>query len=152
MSTGPLMGDPTGITLRRAVPADATATGAVFDNAVRAGWTYLPGLADESMFTRQDWDNLVADHAPPNMLLVADDPRDGVLGFTAVQPDDGELFLLFVDPAHAGGGVGRVLLAAAHEALRAAGRTEAYLFTLEHNQTRPRRIHRGRLPDRRHGP
>lgn len=128
------MGAPTGITLRRAVPADATAIGAVFDNAVRAGWTYLPGLADEPMFTPRDWDNLVADHAPPNMLLVAVDPSDGVIGYTAVHPDDGELFLLFVDPAHAGRGVGRILLAAAHDALRAAGRTEAYLFTHEHNQ------------------
>lgn len=145
------MSAPTGITLRRAVPADATAIGAVFDNAVRAGWTYLPGLADEPMFTPRDWDNLVADHAPPNTLLVAVDPRDGVIGFTAVHPDDGELFLLFVDPAHAGRGVGRVLLAAAHDALRAAGRTEAYLFTHEHNERALRRLHRGRLPHRRHG-
>lgn len=134
MSTGPLLGAPAGITLRRAVLADAAAIGAVFDNAVRVGWTYLPGHTHEPMFTPRDWDNLVADHAPPNMLLVAVDPRDGVIGFTAVHPDDGELFLLFVDPAHAGRGVGHVLLAAAHDALRAAGRTAAYLFTHEHNE------------------
>ena len=123
-----------GITLRRAVSTDATAIGAVFDNAVRAGWTYLQEIVHEPMFTPRDWDNLVADHAPPNLLLVAVDPDHGVIGFTAVHPHDGEVFLLFVDPAHAGRGVGGMLLAAGHDALRAAGRSEAYLFTHERNE------------------
>lgn len=125
---------PTGITLRRAVPADAAAIGAVFDAAVAAGWTYLEGLVGEPMFTPQDWDQLVADHAPPNVLLVAADPNDCVIGYAAVHPEDGEMFLLFVDPAHAGRGVGRILLTAAHDALSAAGCTEAYLFTHEQNK------------------
>jgi Acetyltransferase (GNAT) domain len=59
------------------------------------------------------------------VLLVATDPTDGIIGYTAVRPEDGEMFLLFVDPAHAGRGVGRMLLAAAHDALRAAGCTGA---------------------------
>src|SRR6266508_1568864 len=44
------------------------------------------------------------------------------------------MFLLFVHPAHAGRGIGRALLAAAHDALRAAGCTEAYLFVHEQNE------------------
>src|SRR5216683_1585581 len=45
----------------------------------------------------------------------------------------GEMFLVFVHPAYAGRGVGRTLLAAAHDALRAAGCREAFLFVHEQN-------------------
>lgn len=122
------------ITLRPAAPADAMAIGAVFDAAVRAGWTYLGDLVTEPMFTPQDWDQLVADHLPPRVLLVAAGETDGIVGYTAVHPEDGEMFLLFVHPAYAGRGVGRALLAAAHDALRAAGCRETFLFVHEQNE------------------
>jgi GNAT superfamily N-acetyltransferase len=120
------------ITLRPAVPSDAAAIGAVFDAAVRAGWAYLDDLAAEPLFTPQDWDQLVADHQPPDVLLVAVDETRSVVGYTAAHPADGEMFLLFVHPAYAGRGIGRALLAAAHDALRTAGCAEAFLFV--HNQ------------------
>jgi ribosomal protein S18 acetylase RimI-like enzyme len=123
-----------GINLRRATADDAHAIGAVFDASVRAGWSYLGEVARRPMFSLDDWDKLVADHAPPNVLFVATDEADRVVGYTAVHPDNGELFLLFVDPAHAGRGIGRMLLGAAHDALRAAGCTEAFLFTHEQNE------------------
>jgi GNAT superfamily N-acetyltransferase len=123
-----------GTTLRPAVPADAPAIGAVFDAAVRAGWTYLGDLASEAMFTPQDWERMVADHLPPNVLLVAVEETEGVVGYAAVHPADGEMFLLFVHPAHARRGIGRRLLAAAHDALRAAGCREAFLFVHEQNE------------------
>jgi ribosomal protein S18 acetylase RimI-like enzyme len=122
------------ITVRRAVPEDADAIGAVFDAAVSAEWTYLGDLAAEPMFTSQDWARLVADHEPPNVLLVAVDAAEGVVGYSAVHPEEGEMFLLFVHPAHAGRGIGRTLLAAAHEALHAAGCREAFLFVHEQNE------------------
>ena len=122
------------ISLRRAVPADAEAIGRVFDAAVRVGWSYLGELAQVPMFPPEEWDEVVASHAPPNVLLVAVDQTGRVAGFTAVHPDDGEMFLLFVDPAFAGHGTGRTLLAAAHDALRAAGCPEAYLYTHERNE------------------
>lgn len=122
------------ISIRPAVASDAQQIGAVFDAAVREGWTYLGDLAREPMFRPDDWDKLVAGHAAPNVLLVAIDEPDGVVGFTAVHPRDGEMFLLFVHPKHAGRGAGRALLDAAHEALRAAGRSEAFLYTHEQNQ------------------
>jgi ribosomal protein S18 acetylase RimI-like enzyme len=122
------------ISLRPAVAADAQAIGAVFDAAVREGWSYLGDLARDPVFGPDEWDRLVADHAPPNVLLVATDEEDRVVGFTAVHPGDGEMFLLFVDPAHAGRGIGRVLLEAAHDALREAGCAEAFLFTNERNE------------------
>jgi ribosomal protein S18 acetylase RimI-like enzyme len=126
--------DAAAITLRPAAPGDAAAIGAVFDAAVRAGWTYLGDLVAEPMFTPQDWDQLVADHLPPRALLVAVSGPDGIVGYTAVHPEDGEMFLLFVHPDYAGRGVGRTLLAAAHDELRAAGCREAFLFVHEQNE------------------
>ena len=123
-----------GIRLRPAVARDAQAIGAVFDAAVRVGWTYLGELANQPMFTAAEWDKDVADHAPPNLMLVATDDGDRVVGFTAVHPGDCEMYLLFVDPAAAGRGLGRMLLAAADDALRAAGCREAFLYTHEQNE------------------
>jgi ribosomal protein S18 acetylase RimI-like enzyme len=125
---------PSGIRLRQAAASDAQAIGAVFDAAVREGWRYLGELAREPMFTAAEWDKDVADHAPPNVLLVATDEVDRVIGFTAAHPQDCEMYLLFVDPAASGRGVGRMLLAAADDALRAAGCSEAFLFTHEQNE------------------
>jgi ribosomal protein S18 acetylase RimI-like enzyme len=125
--------DAAGITLRPAAPGDAMAIGAVFDAAVRAGWIYLGDLVTEPMFTPRNWDQLVADHLPPRVLLVAAGEPDGIVGYTAVHPEDGEMFLLFVHPACAGRGIGRTLLAAAHDALRAAGCRETFLFVHEQN-------------------
>ena len=120
------------VRLRRAVAGDALAIGAVFDAAVRAGWTYLGDLAAKPMFSSEDWERLVADHEAPNVLLVAVD-KTGVIGYAAAHPEDCEMFLLFVHPAHAGRGIGRALLAAAHNALREAGCREAFLFVHEQN-------------------
>ena len=125
---------PPGIRLRQAVASDAQAIGAVFDAAVRVGWTYLGELASRPMFTAAEWDKDVADHAPPNLMLVATDEDGRVGGFTAVHPQDCEMYLLFVDPAAAGRGVGRTLLVAADNALRAAGCREAFLYTHERNE------------------
>ena len=122
------------IQVRRATADDAQAIGAVFDAAVRAAWTYLGGLADEPMFTPDDWDRLVADHAPPNVLLVATDETGRVVGYAAAHPEDSEMFLLFVDPGSQGRGVGRALLSAADDALRAAGCSEAFLYVHERNE------------------
>jgi GNAT superfamily N-acetyltransferase len=121
------------IRLRPATSGDAPALAGVFDAAVREGWAYLGEVARRPMFTAEHWIELVADHAPPRALIVAEDGAGALAGFAAVHPESGELFLLFVDPAYAGRGVGRTLLAAAHDALRAAGRAEAYLYTEERN-------------------
>lgn len=86
------------------------------------------------MFPPDEWDKLVIEHAPPNVLLVAIDEPGNVVGFTADHVREGEMFLLFVHTEHAGPGVGRALLDAAHEALRAAGCREAFLYTHEENE------------------
>jgi ribosomal protein S18 acetylase RimI-like enzyme len=122
------------LTIRRAEPADAQAIGAVFDAAVREGWKYLGELAARPMFPPEEWDEEVAKQAPPNAMLVAIDEAARLIGFVAVHPSEGEMYLLFVHPDHAGRGVGRALLAAAHEVLRSAGCREAFLYTHEQNE------------------
>jgi GNAT superfamily N-acetyltransferase len=120
--------------IRHAVAGDAQKIGAVFDAAVRHGWTYLGELAREPMFPPDEWDTLVIEHAPPNALLLGIDEGGDVVGFTAVHAREGEMFLLFVHPEHAGRGVGRTLLEAAHEVLRAAGCQQSFLYTHEENK------------------
>jgi ribosomal protein S18 acetylase RimI-like enzyme len=121
-------------TIRRAVAGDAQKIGAVFDAAVREGWTFLGEVVRTPMFPPEEWDKVVMEHAPPNALLVATDERGDVAGFTAVRAADGEMYLLFVHPEHSGRGVGRALLDAAHQELRAAGWREAFLYTHEENK------------------
>ena len=122
------------LTIRRAEATDAQAIGAVFDAAVREGWKYMGELAARPMFPPEEWDAEVAKHAPPNAMLVAIGEAGRLIGFAAVHPAEGEMFLLFVHPDHAGRGVGRALLEAAHEVLRSAGCREAFLYTHEQNE------------------
>lgn len=107
--------------IRRGRAEDASAVAAVFDAAVARGWTHLGGLEREPLFNAAQWDDLLAAHLGDDVILVAVDPTHTVLGFCAVHPGDGEMYLLFVDPAHGGRGIGRALLDAGHDALRAAG-------------------------------
>jgi ribosomal protein S18 acetylase RimI-like enzyme len=115
------------------VPPDAPAIAAVFGAAVRDSWSFLGARVQRPMFPEHYWDRLIADHEPPNALIVAADQTKRVLGFTGIHAADGEMFLLFVDPAHQGRGVGRTLLDTAHALLREAGYREAFLFTEERN-------------------
>lgn len=119
--------------IRRGRAEDASAVAAVFDAAVARGWTHLGGLEREPLFNAAQWDDLLAAHLGDDVILVAVDPTHTVLGFCAVHPGDGEMYLLFVDPAHGGRGIGRALLDAGHDALRAAGCREAFLFTQDSN-------------------
>jgi hypothetical protein len=46
------------ISIRPAVANDAQSIGAVFDAAVRDGWTYLGELARKPMFPPEEWEKL----------------------------------------------------------------------------------------------
>ena len=59
---------------------------------------------------------------------------EGVLGFVAWDADTGEILRLYTHPRGQGRGAGRALLERALEALREAGRTQAWLNTEERNE------------------
>jgi hypothetical protein len=59
------------ISIRPAVANDAQSIGAVFDAAVRDGWTYLGELARKPMFPPEDWDKLVIEPAAPRPVLAS---------------------------------------------------------------------------------
>lgn len=71
------------MTIRRAVAADARGAGEVFDAAVSAGWKYPGELVSKPMFPAEEWEKVVAEHAPPNALFVMVDHSDQIAGFTA---------------------------------------------------------------------
>ena len=79
--------------------------------------------------------------------LVATD-GEGIVGFVTFGPRDdepgdqgtGELYAIYVDPDHWGGGYGRALFAAAERGLHDAGFSEAILWVLETNE-RARRFY-----------
>jgi GNAT superfamily N-acetyltransferase len=61
------------------------------------------------------------------LLQIWQEPDGTVAGFSAGDPRDGTVWALFVAPGHEGKGIGRALLTAACETLRAAGHRVASL-------------------------
>jgi ribosomal protein S18 acetylase RimI-like enzyme len=118
-------------------PDDVPALAAIF---VRCWRDAYRGVVDDEIIDRLDethvaswWSRLVAEHT----VLVA---RDGVpVGMTRFGADEddpsrGHVFSLYVDPAAAGGGVGRALLTRATDELSAAGFRSATLWVFEANE------------------
>lgn len=109
--------------IRLARPGDAEAIGAVLVSAAIDAWGGYLGAE------RIERANLgVRQHAD----LVAVD-SEGVFAFVAWDEATGEVTRLFADPRGQGRGAGSALLELAAEALRAAGRVQAWLFTEERN-------------------
>ena len=71
-------------------------------------------------------------------LVAVDD--EGVFAFVAWDTDTGEILRLYTHPRGWGRGAGRALLEHALQALRAAGRTQAWLNTEERGE-RTRRFY-----------
>jgi hypothetical protein len=92
------------------------------------------------MFTAADWDRLVTDCAPPNVVLVATAAGHGVIGCAAARTDVSDMFLLFVDPVHAGRRIGRAFVGCRPRSPAGWGCKEGLLFTEERN-TRARVIY-----------
>lgn len=59
---------------------------------------------------------------------------DGIFAFVAWEPDTGEISRLYTDPRGQGRGAAGALLDVALDALREAGKEQAWLFTEERNE------------------
>lgn len=76
-------------------------------------------------------------------VLVAEDAKYGLVGMSSVGPSrdrsvgyDGEVYTLYVDPAHFGRGTGRALLRGAFEMLRKRGHASCVIWAHAANNAR----------------
>ena len=76
-------------------------------------------------------------------VLVADTDKHGIVGMTSLGPArdrelgfDGEIYTLYVDPAHFAQGVGRALLEGAFAAMRANGMASCVIWAHARNHAR----------------
>lgn len=142
MSTNPVQPEP--VRIREARVEDAAAIATVYNAAARAGWaSFLPGAETMDVPAERFADGVAA----PGVTTLAAERGGEVVGFAQVLvparepvPDAGELEMLYTHPSVWGEGVGRSLLAAAVERLRACGCTAAVLWTAAAND-RPRRVY-----------
>src|SRR4051812_44135380 len=118
--------------LRPAAPPDLPAITALQHAAALEAFAHIGPV--EKLEPR-DW---AADLDAADTALVAVDEDGSVVGFAFV--GGCELQFYFAHPRVWGRGFGRALLAAAEDALRAAGCTEAFVYTEERN-ARPLRIY-----------
>lgn len=142
-----------GSVVRDAVLADAEAIGRIHVRCWRHAYA---GLVPDALLASRDEDvrvgqwraRLAVDQPDRTSTLVVVDGSDVVRGFAQVGPtqdgtggpDLGELYAIYLSPAAIGIGVGRELLAAATDRLRAAGFTAARLDVLPGND-RARRVY-----------
>lgn len=126
--------------IRRGVTGDAAAVGAVFLACWQRSYaTLLPGPV-RARYDKTSavalWQRILT--AAPDGVLVAYVPEQGVRGVArfGADPDDercGHVFSLYVHPDAQGLGLGRMLLHAAAEELRAAGYGTATLWVFTGN-------------------
>jgi len=134
-------------TLREAIPEDALAIAGVHVRAWQAAYRGL--IEDEFLDTLRPEDRAASyrlgDPDPGGPHTVVAEAGGEICGFAitgACRDEDaseaGELYALYVDPAHWRTGTGRLLLEAATERMRADGFAEAVLWVLRGNQVAER--------------
>jgi GNAT superfamily N-acetyltransferase len=136
------------VTLRVATPADLAAMAHVKQDAGVAAWPHImPAELINQLPFPERWSGAVT-HPPSRTRVLVAEQQAEVVAFAITRPsadDDadehiGELDGFYAAPAVWGGGVGRMLLAAAVDALREDGFSHATLWTAADNH-RPRRIY-----------
>jgi RimJ/RimL family protein N-acetyltransferase len=113
--------------IRPGTPEDAAVTARIHVDSWAAAYT-LPG---PTLAQRLEHHRL----SPPTFVA---DVEGEIVGFVAVGASrdadaDGELYTIYVDPAHWGAGVGRELIRAGEERMRELGYRHAVLWMLDGN-------------------
>ena len=130
------------IEVRPAVPEDAHDVACVHVRSWQSAYRgliyqpYLDGLEPESWADRYTFGRMGI--GLPFTQVAVDGSTICGLATTGLSRDEdlsnfGELMAIYVDPAHVGTGVGRLLIAAARERLRAVGVGQAALWVLDGN-------------------
>lgn len=136
------------VRIRPATTADLPAMVAIKHDAGVAAWPHiLPREVLETLPFPDRWAAAI-DAPDPRIRVLAAESEGRVVGFAVTRPSGdpdadaatGELDGFYVDPARWGIGAGRALLAAATQALRDLGFSQATLWTADENH-RPRRIY-----------
>jgi GNAT superfamily N-acetyltransferase len=115
------------VLIRPGTPEDAEATARIHVDSWAAAYT-LRGPSFDQRFDLHL-------RFPPSFVAEVDGQ---VAGFVGVGPSrdpdaDGELYVIYVDPAHWGSGVGRELIRAAEERMRELGHGHVVLWVLDEN-------------------
>jgi ribosomal protein S18 acetylase RimI-like enzyme len=126
--------------IRPAIPADAEAIARVHVRTWQGAYEHVfpaERLAGISPAPRAEYWRSVIPDAPATMVAEVDGE---VVGFASAGPcgdadgaGRGELYAIYVEPAHWDAGLGRDLAVAVDEALRSLGFAEASLWVLEDN-------------------
>jgi GNAT superfamily N-acetyltransferase len=121
------------MTIRPATADDARPIAQVHVASWRAAYR---GLVPDEVLDRMSVDERAqrwAEWIGVKTVLVAEADDGAVTGFAAASADTGEIHALYVAPDHWRRGIGAALLAAAHQALIAAGRDQAVLWVFAEN-------------------
>jgi GNAT superfamily N-acetyltransferase len=132
------------VSIRLAQPDDAPAIGRVHVETWRAAYrslvpeAYLASLS--AVGRAAEWRELLAHQDHKRFVLAATSERREVVGFAAAGPEragepgyDGELYALYLLPAHQGQGLGRALVRDVASRLAAAGMQSMLLWVFEAN-------------------
>lgn len=103
---------------------------------------YLAGLDGELEQRTAQWEDWLSKASDRRLVLVAEDKGE-VVGFAHAGPaadkdlagKAGEIYALYLDPAHVGHGWGKRLMSGIEEYLRAAGFDQAALWVMVDNQS-----------------
>ncbi len=135
--------------VRDAVPADAYQVARVHVRSWRSAYRgliaqdYLDSLTPQDWVHRYDFGRMGL-RVPSTLVAVADASVCGFASTGLCRDDDladlGELMAIYVDPRHLNTGIGRLLIGAARERLRARGFAGAALWVLREND-RARRFY-----------
>jgi GNAT superfamily N-acetyltransferase len=138
------------VDVREATAADKMAVAEVHVRSWQQGYRglvaqgFLDGLRPEDMATRYTFDGMDLPRGPYTMVAVEGDTIRGHITIGRSRDDhtvdSGEIWSLYVDPAHWGSGVSHALLAAGCNRLSQAGHEEALLWVLATNM-RARRFY-----------
>jgi ribosomal protein S18 acetylase RimI-like enzyme len=115
------------VLIRPATPEDAEATARIHVSSWAAAYT----LRGPSLEQRLDLHR----RFPPSFVAEVDGEIAGFVGVGASRDPDaeGELYLIYVDPAQWGSGIGRELIRAAEARLRELGYRHVVLWVLDEN-------------------